>query len=83
MIINIKDILRLNDNNQYVVVSKANYENKIYYYIVDNNDPKNLKFCYEDGNELVEIEDKNLITKLLPIFYEAVKDELDNLLENN
>ncbi len=66
--INIKDILKLDDGNEYVVVSKLNYENKTYYYIVDINNNSNLKFCYEDNNELVELEDKVLITKLLPIF---------------
>ena len=30
MTINIKDILTLSDNNDYVVVSKANYQNKTY-----------------------------------------------------
>lgn len=31
MIINIKDTLFLEDNNEYVVVSKIDYENKKYY----------------------------------------------------
>lgn len=29
MIINIKDTLTLDDNNEYVVISKINHENKI------------------------------------------------------
>lgn len=78
MIICIKDILTLDDKNDYVVVSKINYENKIYYYLVDINNNENLKFCYEDNNELVEIEDKELTTKLLPMFLEASKEELSN-----
>lgn len=77
--IEIKDILTLDDNNDYVVVSKINYENKIYYYLVDNNDNNNLKFCYEENNELVEITDKDLNTKLLPLFLEASKEELNNI----
>ena len=78
MMIDIKDILTLDDKNDYVVVSKINYENKIYYYLVDINNNDNLKFCYEDNNELVEIEDKELTTKLLPMFLEVSKGELNN-----
>ena len=76
--IDIKDILTLDDKNDYVVVSKINYENKTYYYLIDINTNNNLKFCYEDNNELVEIEDKELTTKLLPMFLEVSKKELNN-----
>lgn len=78
MIINIKDTLILDDNNEYVVISKINYENKNYYYLLDRNNLKNVKFCYEDNNELVEIIDKNLITKLLPLFVKASQKEINN-----
>ena len=61
MIINIKDTLTLDDNNEYVVISKTNYENKNYYYLLDKNNNENLKFCYEDNDELVEINDKEFV----------------------
>ncbi len=82
MIAEIKDILELDDDNEYVVVSKVNYQGKFYYYLVDIKNNGNLKFCYEDGEELVELADKVLTTKLLPLFLEAAKDELDIDLEN-
>ena len=75
MIINIKDTLNLDDDNEYVVISKINYENKYYYYLIDKNVNTNVKFCYQDNDELVEINDKNLITKLLPLFLEVLKKE--------
>ena len=78
MIINIKDTLTLDDNNEYVVVSKINYENKKYYCLVDINDNENLKFCYQENDEIVELIDKKITTKLLPLFYEASKDLLPN-----
>ncbi len=78
MTINIKDTLTLDDNNEYVVISKINYENKNYYYLLDKNNEENIKFCYEDNEELVEIEDKNLTTKLLPLFVEAAKKEINS-----
>ena len=77
MTINIKDTLTLDDNNEYVVISKINYDNKNYYYLLDKNNNDNVKFCYEDNDELVEIEDKELTTKLLPLFVEAAEKEIN------
>lgn len=77
MNIDIKDVLTLSDKNKYVVVSKINYENKNYYYLVDVNSNINIKFCYEDGEELVELNDKELTTKLLPLFLQASKEHLN------
>lgn len=72
----IKDTLTLDDNNKYVITSKINYENKTYYYLVDRDNNDNLKFCYEDKGDLVELNDKELITKLLPLFYERSLGEI-------
>ena len=77
MTIKIKDTLILDDNNEYVVVSKANYQNNNYYYLLDINNNENFKFCYEDNEELVESEDKELNTKLLPLFVETAQKEID------
>lgn len=73
-----RDIITLSDNNEYVVTSKINYENKIYYFLVDKNNVSNIKFCYEDKDELVESLDKDLNTKLLPLFYNKMKDIIPN-----
>ena len=77
MIINIKDTLTLDDNNEYVVISKIYYDNKNYYYLLDKKNNENFKFCYEDNDELVEIDDKELNTKLLPLFVEVAQKEVD------
>lgn len=75
----IKDVLTLEDNNKYVVASKINYEGKEYYYLVDINNPSNLMFCYNENDTMVELDDKELTTKLLPLFYEACKNEIPNI----
>ncbi len=72
----IKDVITLDDNNEYIIASKVNYDGKNYYYLVDVNKPENLMFCYEDNEDLVELKDKKLTTELLPLFYEASKDLL-------
>ena len=76
MSIDIKDILTLDDDNKYVVVSKVYFEGKDFLYLVDINNNANLKFCYVDNDELVESNDKELITKLLPLFFDEIKDML-------
>lgn len=77
MIINIKNILTLDDNNEYVVISKINYNNKNYYYLLNKNNNDIPKFCYEDNDELVEINDRDLIAKLLPLFVEVAQKEVN------
>jgi hypothetical protein len=72
MEINIKDILTLEDNHEYVVVSKMLFEDKTYYYIIDKDNLKNIKFCYEDKGDLVEITNKLLIAKLIPRFLKNI-----------
>lgn len=76
MNINIKDVLTLDDNNKYVVVSKVYYDGKDYLYLVDINNNTNLKFCYVDNEEIIESNDKDLNTKLVPLFFDKVKDML-------
>ncbi len=83
MKINIKDILTLDDDNRYIVISKINYEERNYYYLMDVNVNSNIKFCYEEDDELIEIDDNKFITKLLPLFYKEVRDKVDlNKLKN-
>ena len=64
------DILTLEDNNEYVVVSKVTYDDANYLYIVDLNDVKNIKFVKENNDEVLEISDKDLISELIPLFIE-------------
>ena len=79
MTINIKDVLTLSDNNKYVVVGKASYESNDYYYIVDIKNPQNIKFCSQDNDDLVEINDYELINKLIPLFHKKLN--INNILE--
>lgn len=76
--IEIKDLITLDDNNKYVVVSKTNYNEKNYYYLIDIKQSKNIKFCYFESDEMIEITNKELITELLPLFYENAKNMLNN-----
>ena len=77
MNINIKDLLTLDDDNEYIVISKMYYNGKDYLYLVDTNNNENLKICYLDGEELVESNNKDLNTELIPLFFGKVKDLLN------
>ena len=78
----IRDIITLDDNNNYIIASKIKYNDKNYYYLVDVNKSDNLMFCYEDKGDLVEINDKKLTTKLLPLFCAEAKNILNDLFPN-
>lgn len=72
MNIDIKDVITLDGKEKYIVTSKTNYENKIYYLLVNENNMGDVKFCYEKGNNvLVESEDNDINQKLLPLFLKA------------
>ena len=78
MNIDVKDILTLNDKNKYVVVSKALYEGKEYLYLIDVNNNAKVMFCYVDNDKIVESNNKELNTKLIPLFFDNIKAMLAN-----
>ena len=71
---NIKELVTLSDDNEYQVISKTNYEGLVYYYLVDMNDISNIKFLYENGDKLTEVDDPDLINRLLPRLLEEIKN---------
>ena len=74
--IEIKDIVTLSDKNTYQVISKTDYEYRIYYYLVDINDISNAKFLYENNDKLTEVEDPDLVQRIMPFLYNEIKDLL-------
>jgi len=90
MKIEIKDTIILSDSNSYVVVSKTNYQDNIYYYLINKKDNESIKFCVEktNNNSLLEIDDKNLIQQLLPLFLKSAsnaitKEDLELLIQES
>ena len=73
MDIDIKDMITLSDDNEYIVVSKTDYKECTYYYLIDSSNNENIKFCAEniENRSLEEVEDKDLIQQLLPLFLKA------------
>ena len=54
-----------NKYNCFMIVKKIEWDNINYYYLADIDNNKNLKFLYEDGNELVEIEDEDELENII------------------
>lgn len=73
---NIKDIITLNDNHKYQIISKTIYNETAYYYLVDIEDITNIKILYENFDHLTEVADQDLINLLLPKFFLEIKDLL-------
>lgn len=65
------NIITLDDDNKYVIVSKVVIKNINYYYLIDINNVKNVKFCQEERETIIlkEITDKEVITNLIRVFY--------------
>ena len=80
MDINEKDIVVLDDNNKYEVLMKVEYNNKKYYYIYDILKNDNVKFLCEEGNQLVEIDDKETFNQVLTLMIGKV--DMDDFLED-
>ncbi len=68
MKLNMRDVIKLEDNNEYAVASVTQLNNIIYYYLIDLNNDDNIKFGYIEDDSFVEIEDKDLINTLIPMF---------------
>lgn len=79
MNIDIKDIITLDNANQYVVVSKANYEDETYFYLVDLNDNANFKLLKLNKvtNNLAEFNDEVITRNLLPLLLNETLSVVD------
>ena len=78
MDIEIKDTITLSDDNHYVVVGKIIQDGNTYYYLIDEDNNENVKFCVEksENNSFIEIENVNLIQQLLPLFLQSASNAI-------
>lgn len=71
----IKDTVTMSDGNVYVVTSKIVYEGKTYFCLT-NADLENMLFGFEHDGDFIELQDKELTRKLLPLFFEETKKHI-------
>lgn len=80
MNIEIDDILTLDNNKKYTVLSMVEYKEVTYLLlsnVSDNKDAKILELNKEKGS-LLEINDDKLYSILMNLFYKELIKELDN-----
>ena len=73
MKVEVDNVITLDNGADYLVVNKLNYENNTYFEICNLNDNKDLKIVRQEGNELVEFFDLELLDKLKYIL-KIIKD---------
>lgn len=78
MKVEVDNVITLDNDADYLVVNKLNYENNTYFEICNLNDNKDLKIVRQEGNELVEFFDFELLDKLLYLFNEQNKIYTEN-----
>ncbi len=78
MKVEVNNIVTLDNDADYLVTNKLDYENNTYFAICNLNDDKDLKIVRQEGNELVEFFDFELLTKLVCLFDSQNKMNSDN-----
>ncbi len=78
MKVEVNNIVTLDNDADYLVTNKLDYENNTYFAICNLNDDKDLKIVRQEGNELVEFFDFKLLTKLICLFDSQNKMNSDN-----
>ena len=68
MKVEVNNIVTLDNDADYLVTNKFDYENNTYFAMCNLNDDKDLKIVRQEGNELVEFFDFELLTKLVCLF---------------
>lgn len=77
MELEVKDSVVLDNGNEYVISGKTEYEGQTYYFLISLLDESDIKFCYREEDELVEVMDKDFVNKLLVSFYKSNKEDDD------
>ena len=68
MKVEVNNIVTLDNDADYLVTNKLDYENNTYFAMCNLNDDKDLKIVRQEGNDLVEFFDFELLTKLVCLF---------------
>ncbi len=70
------EILTLEDNKEYVVAASTVLDDINYVYLMDSADYSNFMFCaFDETDGLYEVEDAELLDKLLQIFNEQLNGD--------
>ena len=65
--------ITLDDNKKYLVIEQVTIDDKIYLYIVNEDDKNDTSFVEVDNNEIKAIDPTLFQEKVLPLFLEKLK----------
>ncbi len=68
------EFLTLDNSKKFVVAGTTNYENNLYCYVAELDNPDNTKIYLVKENNLVQVVDENLIEELESIFVSNFAD---------
>ena len=73
--------ITLSDNNKFIVAANATLDGKTYYYLIGEDNPKNVRFCTElikDNRVFMqEFTNKETLKKLYSKFMKSTRDFFD------
>ena len=65
--------ITLDDNKKYLVIEQVTIDDKIYLYIVNEDDKNDTSFVEVDNDEIKAIDPTLFQEKILPLFLEKLK----------
>ena len=68
MVIERNDLVTFDDDQAYLVVSKMMNGFLEYYYLINKDNVSDYKFCYLDGDDMVEVLNEKSIADLTILF---------------
>jgi len=77
MKINKNDFITLSDNIKYLVVSKVNYQDMEYYYLVDINNNSNIKFVTFENDEVLDVDNSEVLDEIFKLMIIDLKENID------
>ncbi len=75
----IKDVVTLNDDTKYMVMSEAVEQDKRYIFLINIDNNKDYKICSVENGKLFEVKDENLISNIAPTLYKKLIQEIENI----
>jgi len=81
MRINMGDTITLDDNEEYLIVTKSFINEKEYYFLI-NEKSYQILFCYLENDEMVEVSDEEELENVMDVFLEDIQKFFNSENEN-
>lgn len=69
-------IITLENQKEYLIVDKIQFQHVDYYYLCSTTKPVEVKIAVEKDQELYFVEDTELLTSVYDVFVEHIKEKI-------